>query len=69
MLERHIDTKMIAEPEAERLRLGIIDDTLPARACELLGLLAVGGADDAPRTSRWHPPVVPLLLASAKLTA
>ena len=38
VLERHVDSKTIAEQEAERLRLGMIDDTLPARTRELLGL-------------------------------
>ena len=38
VLEKHIDSKTIAEEEAERLRLGMIDNTLPARTRELLGL-------------------------------
>jgi integrase len=38
VLETHIDSKTLAEQEAERLRIGIIDDTLPARTRELLGL-------------------------------
>src|SRR5437773_11087269 len=40
VLEQHIDSKTVAEQEAERLRRGIIDDTLPARTCLLLGLPA-----------------------------
>lgn len=38
VLEKHIDSKTVAEQEAERLRIGMIDDTLPARTRELLGL-------------------------------
>lgn len=38
VLERRIDSKTIAEAEAERIRLAIVDDTLPARTRELLGL-------------------------------
>src|SRR5665213_1723087 len=38
VLEKHVESKTIAEQEAERLRLGIIDDTLSARTRELLGL-------------------------------
>jgi integrase len=38
VLERHIDSKTIAEREAERLRIGMTDDTLSARTRELLGL-------------------------------
>jgi integrase len=38
VLETHIDSKTIAEHEAERLRIGILDDTLPSRTRELLGL-------------------------------
>ena len=40
VLEKHIDSKTVAEVEAERLRIGMIDDTLPARTRELLGLPA-----------------------------
>jgi integrase len=38
VLEKHIEGKTIATQEAERLRIGIIDDTLPQRTRELLGL-------------------------------
>ena len=38
VLEKHVDSKTIAEQEAERLRIGMIDDTLTARTRELLGL-------------------------------
>ena len=38
VLERHVKEKTIAEQEAERLRIGMVDDTLPARTRELLGL-------------------------------
>jgi len=38
VLEKHIDSKTVAEEEAERLRLGILDDTLQPRTRELLGL-------------------------------
>jgi hypothetical protein len=40
VLEKHIDSKTVAEVEAERLRIGMVDDTLPARMRELLGLPA-----------------------------
>jgi len=40
VLERHIDSKTIAEDEAARLRTGIVAQTLPARTCLLLGLPA-----------------------------
>lgn len=40
VLEKHIDSKIVAEEEAERLRIGVIDDTLPSRTRELLGLAA-----------------------------
>ena len=40
VIEKHIDSKTVAEQEAERLRLGVIDDALPARTRELLGLPA-----------------------------
>lgn len=38
VLEKHIDSKTVAAEEAERLRIGMIDDTLPPRTRELLGL-------------------------------
>ena len=38
VLEKHVDSKTVAEQEAERLRIGIVDDTLPPRTRELLGL-------------------------------
>ncbi len=38
VLEKHIDSKTVAEEQAERLRVGMRDDTLPARTRELLGL-------------------------------
>lgn len=38
VLERHIDSKTVAEDEAERLRIGWRDDTLSPRTRELLGL-------------------------------
>jgi integrase len=38
VLERHVDSKTVAEQEAEDLRKGIRDDNLPARRRELLGL-------------------------------
>lgn len=38
VLERHVDSKTTAEDEAERLRRGIVENTLPARTRELLGL-------------------------------
>src|SRR5262245_31206054 len=38
VLERHIDSKTVAEHEAERLRAGVRDNTLSARTRELLGL-------------------------------
>ena len=40
VLERRIDSKTVAEQEANRLRLGIVDDSLPARTRQLLGLPA-----------------------------
>ena len=40
VLEKHIDSKTVAAVEAERLRIGVLDDTLPARTRELLGLPA-----------------------------
>jgi integrase len=40
VLEKHIDSKTVAEVEAERLRIGMVDDTLTARTRELLGLPA-----------------------------
>lgn len=40
VLEKRIDSKTIAEEEANRLRNGIIDDSLPKRTRELLGLPA-----------------------------
>lgn len=38
VLERHVDSKTVAEQEADDLRKGIRDDNLPARRRELLGL-------------------------------
>lgn len=38
VLEKHIDSKTVAADAAERLRIGMLDDTLPARTRELLGL-------------------------------
>ena len=38
VLEKHIDSKTVAEQEADRLRVGIVDDKLAARTRELLGL-------------------------------
>jgi integrase len=38
VLEKRIDSKTIAEAEASRLRIGIVDNTLPPRTRELLGL-------------------------------
>jgi integrase len=38
VLEKHIESKTIAEQEAERLRLGLLDDKLSPRTRELLGL-------------------------------
>lgn len=40
VLEHRIDSKAIAEQEANRLRVGIIEDTLSARTRQLLGLPA-----------------------------
>ncbi len=40
VLEKHIDSKTVAEEEAARLRIGIRDDTLTARTRELLKLPA-----------------------------
>jgi hypothetical protein len=41
-VDRHasVDSKTVAEQEAERLRIGVVDDTLGARTRELLGLPA-----------------------------
>lgn len=38
VLEKHIDSKTVAIEEANRLRVGIVENTLPARTRELLGL-------------------------------
>jgi hypothetical protein len=38
VVERHIDSKTVAESEAERLRIGWRDETLSPRTRELLGL-------------------------------
>jgi len=38
VLEKHIDSKTVAAEAAERLRLGVLDDSLSARTRELLGL-------------------------------
>jgi len=38
VLDKHIDSKVTAEEEANRLRNGIVENTLPARTRELLGL-------------------------------
>jgi integrase len=40
VLEKHIDSKTVAEEQASRLRIGITENTLPARTRELLGLPA-----------------------------
>lgn len=44
VLEKRIDSKTVAEQEASRLRIGIIEDTLPTRTRELLGLPASSSA-------------------------
>jgi integrase len=38
VLEKHIDSKTIAEREASRLRIGIVENSLPPRTRERLGL-------------------------------
>src|SRR5688572_7080448 len=43
VLEKHIDSKTVAEQEANRIRTAIVENTLSARTRELLGLPAAAG--------------------------